>query len=402
MAAGGLSQRRELSQTKTVEELPTWEPSFSQPTTSDEVDSEASLSDATVEKITVAEENFTDNTRDKSRRQKTRDIRDRKNIQSLPNQTALPGAIGISTAWMLGNNNSGDESPGVAANTPTNEDTDTPTSVESSQSAVGDRAPEAPTPANSPQVATDSTDGGNAAQVTAPESAASPEKAVPATTPTASGDIPSAETAAPAKESSSKSIEFSDLPEKYWAEEFIYQLAEANFISGFPDGSFKPERAMIRAEFAAHLNGVFGRKPEEKQVEYKDVPDNYWAKSAIELATKVGALNGYPDGDFRPDKSMPRVEILASLVRGLNLTIPSNVDEVLEVYKDKDKIPAWAKDKIAAATVSGLVVNYPDRDFLNPNETASRADVAVMVYQALVWRGRLKPLDSEYVVNLEK
>ncbi len=73
-----------------------------------------------------------------------------------------------------------------------------------------------------------------------------------------------------------------------------------------------------------------------------------------------------------------------ALASGLNLEIPSNPDENLSIYENKEAIPDWAKEKIAAATIAGLVVNYPDVKTLNPNQSATRAEVTAMFYQALV------------------
>ncbi len=405
----GLSSAKELSRTRAVEELPTDETSFSAITSNNGVGSKSS-----------AERDFAG---EGERRQQTRGLGDRQNLQSPLSRTALRGAIGISGVGMLWDRG-GSSSSGVPVDA-ANGDTPGPTSVKSSRSVAGEGSPETGTPADS-QVATGPT------SVNSPGSVAgegSPETGTPADSQVATGPTSvnspgsvagegSPETDTPAdsqvaagsptdgedvaKAVPSQSTEFSDITDKYWAKAFIEGLGEANVLSSFPDGTFKPEQPITRGEFAIHLNGVFDRKLEEKQIKYKDVEDNYSAKSAIDLATKVGAMNGYPDGNFRPDNSMSRVEVLIALVTGLNLTPPSNVDEVLEVYEDRDRIPGWAKEKIAAATASGLVVNYPKRDVLNPMEPASRGEATAMVHQVLVFRGILKPVDSQYVVTLDQ
>ena len=110
-------------------------------------------------------------------------------------------------------------------------------------------------------------------------------------------------------------------------------------------------------------------------------------------------MTGYPDNSFKPEQQIPRVQAIVSLVSGLNLKTPASVDQVLSVYKDADQIPEWAREKVAAATVNNLVVNYPDPQSFNPNQPATRADVAGMVHQALVKAKKVEPVKSQYVVG---
>ncbi len=367
---------KELSRTPAVDELPARAKySWYGITRNNEVDFESS-----------AERDLALEAEEKSRLLKTKGVSERKNLQSLASETALPAAIGISGVGML-TDAPGISSPGVPVDAAANGDTDGPTAVKSSRSVDLEGSEETATPADS-------------SQGEVPGSVAldgSEETDSPLSDGSSSDGSDGAKVAA-----SSESIEFSDLTDKYWAKEFIVPLAAKDIISSYPDGTFQPERSITRAEFTTNLDGVFGRKPKDKEVEYDDVEEDYSAEPAIEFATNVGAMTGYPDGDFRPEKLISRMEVLIALATGLNLTPPSNVDEVLEIYEDRDKIPGWAKEKVAAATASGLVVNYPEPDILNPIEPASRAEAAAMLHQALVFRGVFEPVDSQYVVTVDE
>ncbi|WP_348235283.1 S-layer homology domain-containing protein [Leptolyngbya sp. PL-A2] len=81
--------------------------------------------------------------------------------------------------------------------------------------------------------------------------------------------------------------------------------------------------------------------------------------------------------------------------------LPSEV--VSNYYADAQKIPIYAVDPIATATQAGLVVNYPDRQLLNPGRPATRAEIAAFIHQALVHQGRLAPLANnpaaDYIVD---
>ncbi|HLO50067.1 MAG TPA: S-layer homology domain-containing protein [Kamptonema sp.] len=196
-------------------------------------------------------------------------------------------------------------------------------------------------------------------------------------------------------------IKFSDVPDRYWARIFIERLAERKIITGFSDGKFQPEQPVTRAELAAIIEGIATNQKvaAQKSVNFKDVKSQNWAASAIAKSVGTGYLKGYPGNAFRPDQLVPRVQVLAALASGLNLKPPTKSAQVLEIYKDSKQVPSWATERVAAATQANLVVNYPKRELLNPNQPATRADVAAMVYQALVKLDKAKPLNSDYIVQ---
>jgi hypothetical protein len=101
---------------------------------------------------------------------------------------------------------------------------------------------------------------------------------------------------------------------------------------------------------------------------------------------------------FNPNQNIPRVQVLVALSNGLNYTPTGSPSNVLQVYSDASSIPDYARNSIAAATEKQIPVNYPDVRFLNPNQSATRADVAAFIYQALVSAGGITALDSPYIV----
>jgi hypothetical protein len=190
-----------------------------------------------------------------------------------------------------------------------------------------------------------------------------------------------------------------------WARSFIEALAARNVIKGFPDGTFRPDEPVTRAQFAAMIRQAFPRGPERPGVEFVDVPANYWGAEAIQVAYRTGFLEGYPNRVFNPEQNIPRVQVLVSLVTGLDLSPPEQVATVLNTtYQDAAQIPEYARNQVASATVNQLVANYPNIALLNPNQLATRADVAAFIYQALVKQGTLPPLNpgdvaSQYIVG---
>ncbi len=191
----------------------------------------------------------------------------------------------------------------------------------------------------------------------------------------------------------SQSVTFSDVSADYWAADYIEGLAQLNIVSGFNDGTFKPNDPITRAEFAAILHQAFLQQQTTTAQTFVDVPADYWAADDIYAARAGGFLAGYPGNRFAPNINIPKGEVLVSLANGLEYTAASTA--VLSAYEDADAIAAYARPSIAAATEANLVVNYPYSQQLSPFIPATRADVAAYVYQALVTEGRAEPLAVE-------
>ena len=189
--------------------------------------------------------------------------------------------------------------------------------------------------------------------------------------------------------------------EGHWAQPCIQQLAQRRIISGYPDGTFRPDASVTRAEFAAIVTNAF---PDAATIrdsrEFRDIPRNYWATEKIRQAYQTGFLSGYPNGVFQPTQKIPRVQVLVALAAGLNYTPSLPVDALLsQTFADTEAIPNYAKNGVAAAAEKQLVVNYPQVRKLQPNELASRGEVAAFVCQAVGIEGVVA---KEYIANPTK
>ncbi|MBE9210400.1 S-layer homology domain-containing protein [Nostoc sp. LEGE 06077] len=191
---------------------------------------------------------------------------------------------------------------------------------------------------------------------------------------------------------------FTDVSSNYWAAQFIQELSQRGVIAGFPDGSFRPEEAVTRAQFAAMVNKAFQKAQQRQAINFVDVPSNYWASSAIQQAYTIGFLSGYPGNRFEPNQAIPRQQVLVSLANGLEYSANSNVESTLQYFNDASGIASYARSPIAAATEKQIVVNYPNVKFLNPAATATRAQVAAFIYQALVSSNQASAINSPYIV----
>jgi parallel beta-helix repeat protein len=194
-------------------------------------------------------------------------------------------------------------------------------------------------------------------------------------------------------------VAFKDVPNNYWAQTFIQELASRNIIKGFPDGSFRPNDPVTRAQFAALLSQAMNKATVRSSANFTDVASNYWAATAIQKAYTTGFMSGYSATTFRPNENISRVQILVSLANGLGYAPTKPIDTTLQSYSDANTIPAYARNSVGAATENRMVVNYPNLKILNPNQPATRAEVAAFIYQALVRSGQLKAISSPYIVN---
>lgn len=193
---------------------------------------------------------------------------------------------------------------------------------------------------------------------------------------------------------------FSDVSSSYWAANFISELAQRDVIAGFPDGTFRPNDPVTRAQFAAMIRKAFNRPQERSAINFVDVSQSYWAYTAIQEAYTTGFLAGYPGNVFNPNQNIPRVQVLVSLANGLDYSVNTSVETILQqYYSDASDVPSYARSSVASATNEQIVVNYPNVKILNPNRAATRAEVAAFIYQALVSSGQADAISSPYIVG---
>ncbi|MBP0018207.1 MAG: S-layer homology domain-containing protein [Cyanobacteria bacterium SBLK] len=204
--------------------------------------------------------------------------------------------------------------------------------------------------------------------------------------------------------SSYQLAQFQDLNTTYWAANFISQLLESGIIKGFPNGRFLPENNVTRAQFAATIAKAFNdSEPTRDAISFSDVPRTHWGHEAMQTAYQMGFLS--PRGTrFYPDSPMSRLDILTALTQGLGYSYDSTPDligKILSLFNDANFVPAEARSVIAIAAMRGMLVNYPNVRSLNVTQTATRADMAAYLYQALVSSGKAEAIASPYAISLE-
>lgn len=115
---------------------------------------------------------------------------------------------------------------------------------------------------------------------------------------------------------------FSDVPKGYWAANYIGYMQQFGIITGYSDGNFRPDAPVTRAEFAAIASRF--EKLTEGSKSFADVPDTYWAARYINFAATRGWVTGYSDGTFKPENPITRAEVAAVTCRLLERSADQN------------------------------------------------------------------------------
>lgn len=177
-------------------------------------------------------------------------------------------------------------------------------------------------------------------------------------------------------------VSFPDVPATHWAKNYIGELAAREILQGFMDGNFRPNEPVTRAEFAAMIRRSFNLPKVRKAIVFKDVPANHWASGAIREAYEMGFFEGET---FEPEKKLDRLDAVVVLVNGLKIAPKNSADTVLKVYRDSASIPAESRNAVAAATERRIIVNLNSNEVaFNASQMATRADVAAFLYQAMM------------------
>lgn len=170
-------------------------------------------------------------------------------------------------------------------------------------------------------------------------------------------------------------VTLSDIQE-HWAQPAIAELISLGAIGGYPDGTFKPDQGISRAEFASIL--VKALQLEQKQGKVFNDTAGHWAQDAIATAAAYGIVNGYSDTSFGPDDSITREQMAVMVVKAAKL---AEVEEG-KAFADGNKISAWAGNAVATASQNQIINGYPDNTF-RPQNNASRAEAATVIVKSL-------------------
>ena len=153
-------------------------------------------------------------------------------------------------------------------------------------------------------------------------------------------------------ENLTKTNRYSDVAATAWYNTAVSTLSSMGIITGYPDGTFRPNAAITRAEFAA-IAARFDNDGDKTAAKFSDIA-THWAKDEISIAYNNGWITGYPDGTFGPQRDITRAETMTLVNRVLNRQ-PETEDDLLPnmaVWTDNANPKAWYYLAVQEATNS--------------------------------------------------
>lgn len=224
---------------------------------------------------------------------------------------------------------------------------------------------------------------------------------------------------------------YRDVAEGYWAESAIEEAYEMGFMRGYPDRTFRPRQSVSRVEVLTALARNLeleqrvpttpqstapattqssaqaqtpARNTRSQQTRRRSLMLPLAAASLLQPFVRPVAAVASPASTVQNNAARPATPTTQQSTPQQNQ--PSSREIVRQFYTDADQIPQYAIDAVAATTKAGIVVNHPNLRVLNPNQPATRADVAAFIHQALVNKGQLPPLAnnaaSRYIVGRDQ
>lgn len=176
----------------------------------------------------------------------------------------------------------------------------------------------------------------------------------------------------------------------HWAQGTIIQWTSNGYIAGYPDGTFKPDNSITRAEFVVLVNKAMGYN-DRGNAYFSDVSASHWAYAEIMKGVEAGYITGNGDGTFRPDAPVTRQEaaVMISKILGLGQDFASAAK-----YADYRYIPSWAAGYVGAVSKAGIMTGYPDGDFKS-DRVLTRAESVVSLDKTMNYDNKTEEDDRE-------
>ncbi len=191
---------------------------------------------------------------------------------------------------------------------------------------------------------------------------------------------------------------YPDVTPDHWAAKQIEILTEKGVIVGYPDGTFKPDDNVSRAEFASMAIKALGQEHTTiaQPVKFNDIEPGFWAYDAIQKALYFDLISCPDEGEaFRPDETVTRAESITVAVNALTTEQISNIKakEVLtKKYTDINEVPESFLIPAGKAEILNMLVTIPSEDKakIEADRPATRAEVSAILYE-MMEQAKLNP-----------
>ena len=169
---------------------------------------------------------------------------------------------------------------------------------------------------------------------------------------------------------------FTDMTD-HWAQIYASSLAKRGIINGYEDGTFKPDRAVTRAELSKIIAGAFNVSA-ASSASFTDVSPDDWFAPYVNAMAQAGVVNGY-DGRFNPDTEVTRQDAALMLYRAISLTHKLGIGYVF--FADETNIASYAAEGVSALAEIGIITGNDKNEF-SPLHSLTRGEAAALISRA--------------------
>lgn len=195
----------------------------------------------------------------------------------------------------------------------------------------------------------------------------------------------------------SAASKFTDV-EGHWGQSYVDYYTENGVVNGYPDGTFRPDEKITRAEAAQVLLNYF--KFTGKGAGFADVAEGAWYYDAVLASQQNGAFQGYEDGTFKPMSNITREEVIVMLRR---ITTAEEDLESGKHFLDYPDVCAWAKGSVGALYNVGVLDGYeeiPGTFYVRVHRLITRAEFVKLLFTIeksanVDWNVPGKPVEEE-------
>jgi subtilisin len=171
---------------------------------------------------------------------------------------------------------------------------------------------------------------------------------------------------------------FSDVPATQWYSKYVYDLNARNAAGGYSDGRFYPDKPISRGEAISMIGRALKLNGTQRNTMFPDVAKSYFASGYIATMAEQKLATGFPDGTFKPTKTISRGEVIALLDRAYTL---KDQEAEPKTFKDLTK-NYYAYEAIQRFASSSIANGYADGTF-KPNNSVNRAEMAVFLSRTI-------------------
>ena len=179
---------------------------------------------------------------------------------------------------------------------------------------------------------------------------------------------------------------FTDVPPQFWAYNSITKMTKEGFMSGYKNGTFKPNDPLSREEAASLFSKMIGDPPSIMLASsFTDITSDRWSSLAIESVARANIISGYGDKTYRPEQYMSRQEFAVVAdkylhYQGYRTEDPTALDNIH--FSDQKFIAPWAQSSVRELALFGFI-NYSTTGLFNPEKYVTRSEAAEITYRML-------------------